>query len=140
MTLVKDKPADTPTSNDLDNVEVPDLSSTPAQIKLAGKTLLVMDKPPVKGEFIKVELTLKCKGDGSDLLDGDELVYYRRCVLIGAKVTTEPYKPAPPPAMLNADGTVNPDAVADPDDAEDLDTEDDEDTDGDDDAADDDGE
>lgn len=125
MALVKDKPAGTPSSNDLDNVDVPELGDNPAQIHFAGKTLLVMDNPPVKGEYIKVELTLRCKGQGDELLADDEVAYHRKMVLIGAKVTTEPYKPAPPPAMLNADGTVNPDAVADPDDAEDLETQDD---------------
>lgn len=130
MGIVKDKPAELKPENDLDNVEVPDLGNTPAQIRLGGKTLLVMDKPPVKGEFVKVELILKCKGDGSELLEGDEIVYSRTMSLIGAKVTTDPYKPKPEPALLNPDGTTNPDAIANPADVEDLDTQDDEDADG----------
>lgn len=125
MALVKDKPAEIKPENDLDNVDVPDLGTThAAQIHFAGKTLLVMDNPPVKGEFIKLELTLRCKGQGDELLADDEIAYHRKMVLIGAKVTTEPYKPSLPPAMLNDDGTVNPDAVADPDSAEDLPAED----------------
>lgn len=125
MPLIKDKPADLKPQNDLDNLpdDLP-TDTNPAQIHFAGKTLLVMDNPPVKGEYIKVELTLRCKGQGDELLADDEVAYHRKMVLIGAKVTTDPYKPTPPPAMLNADGTVNPDAVADPDDAEELPAED----------------
>lgn len=136
--LITEQPPELKPENDLDNIDADELGPVPAQLKLAGKTLLVMDIPPVKGEFVKVELTLKCKGDGSDLLEGDELVYFRKCVLVAAKVTTQPYKPQPEPkpepeaGLLNADGTTNPDArPGDPDDVDDLDTEDeDEDEDG----------
>lgn len=126
MGLIKEPPTGLASGNDLDNLpdDLP-TDTNPAQIHFAGKTLLVMDNPPVKGEYIKVELTLRCKGQGDELLADDEVAYHRKMVLIGAKVTTDPYKPTPPPAMLNADGTVNLDAVADPDDAEDLETQDD---------------
>jgi hypothetical protein len=123
MAIVTDQPADLKTTNALDNIPDDDLlGPVPAQLHFSGKTLLVMEKPPVKGEFVKVELTLRCKGDGTDLLDGDELVHYRKMAFVSAKVTAEAYKPNPAepatddpaaPAMFDHGGNTNPDAIAD---------------------------
>lgn len=112
MALVTDKPEELRAQNDLDNIPQEALGPVPARLEMSGKTLLVMDEPPAPGDFLKVELTLKCKSDGRELLEGGEFVHFRKTALIAAKVTAEPYKPEPEPepepdpAMIGEDGSI----------------------------------
>ena len=101
MTLVTEKPEGLPAEpNDLDNIDVPDAPPVPASIFLSGRALLVMDTPPEPGEFVKIEVTLRCREYAGRLLDGGEYSYRRIMDFISARVTTEPFTPVdntPPP-------------------------------------------
>lgn len=117
--LIKDKPAGIKTENDLDNIPEDQLGPVPAVIRLSGKDLLVMDSPPEMGEFVKMEITMRCKDDGRTLLADGEIGHYRVMSFVSAKVTAEPYKPEPEsepepdPSLIDTDGEVNPDAIDD---------------------------
>lgn len=123
MSLITDKPKGLDTSNDLDQIPADALGPVPAVIRLSGKDLLVMDEPPELGEFVKMEITMRCKDDGHTLLADGEIGHYRVMSFVGAKVTTEPYKPEPEPepepdpAMIGEDGSI-PDDEGDVDDPE----------------------
>jgi hypothetical protein len=112
MALITDIPADVPGTNALDDIpdELIGAGPAPAAVELAGKTLLVMDEPPNIGDFVKIEITLKCREDGRKALESGELVHFRRTNLIAAKVTTQPYKPEPEadaepePGLFDDDG------------------------------------
>lgn len=96
MTLITDKPEGLPSGNDLDDIPDDILGLTPpAAIRLGNRNLLVMDKPPVKGEFIKLEITLQHKGAGFDVVGEDEMSHYCKMRFVAAKVVAEPYTPAP---------------------------------------------
>jgi hypothetical protein len=112
MALITDKPKDVPTTNALDGLPDDLLGPVPARIEMSGKTLLILDNPPDPGEYLKVEITLRCKDEGKELLDNGELVHYRKTKFIAAKITAAPYKPEP-----EADGEPDPslfDQPADP--------------------------
>ncbi|OIN80754.1 hypothetical protein [Mycobacterium malmoense] len=97
MSLVTDKPQDIPTGNDIDNIPHDLLGPQPAVIRMSGKDLLVMETPPDIGDFVKIEITMRCKDDGRTLLSDGEIGHYRIMSFVTAKVTTEPYKPEPEP-------------------------------------------
>lgn len=114
MALVTDMPADTPTTNALASIPDDLLGPAPATIRMSGKDMLVMDKPPEMGEFVKMEVTMRCKNDGRTLLADGGIEHYRVMTFVAAKVTTEPYKPeaedTPPPnddpAMIDEHGNI----------------------------------
>ena len=118
MAIITDKPEGLPgMPNDLDQIPDDLLATPPAQVMFGNQVLDVMDTPPEPGEFLKVELTLRCRADGREMLDGGEMVHVRRMKFIAARVTTKPYKPAedePPPAMFTDGGEVTPEAVGEP--------------------------
>lgn len=110
-----------PTPNDLDHLpdDVLRPHSHPASIRLGGKDLLTMDKPPLPGETIKVELTLYHKRGGYELVGAapdKEMAYHCGMVLVNAHVTVDPYTAAadantPPPddeepSMIDRDGQI----------------------------------
>lgn len=122
MSLITDKPADVGPQNDLDNVPDDELGTAPAVIRLSGKDLLVMDVPPNMGDFVKMEITMRCKDDGRTLLADGEIGHYRVMSFVAAKVTAEPYRPEPEPepepdpAMISEDGSIPADDdIDDPD-------------------------
>lgn len=112
MALVDTKPADIKPQNDLDNIPHEALGSVPAVIRLSGKDLLVMDEPPELGQFVKMEVTMRCKDDGHTLLADGEIGHYRVMSFVAAKVTADPYtpepepEPEPDPAMIGEDGSI----------------------------------
>lgn len=117
MGIVTEKPTGlAPTPNDLDNIPDDLLGPHPATIRMSGKDMLVMDRPPEMGEFVKMEVTMRCKNDGRTLLADGEIEHYRVMAFVAAKVTTEPYKvedtPPPPeddentPPMFGRDGQI----------------------------------
>lgn len=121
MPIIKDMPADIPTTNALASIPDDLLGPAPATIRMSGKDMLVMDKPPEMGEFVKMEVTMRCKNDGRTLLADGGIEHYRVMSFVAAKVTTEPYKPepedAPPPnddpAMIDENGQIPDDAPDD---------------------------
>lgn len=127
MPIIKDMPADIPTTNALASIPDDLLGPAPATIRMSGKDMLVMDKPPEMGEFVKMEVTMRCKNDGRTLLADGGIEHYRVMTFVAAKVTTEPYKPepedAPPPnddpAMFDEHGNIpddEPEDESEPDD------------------------
>lgn len=84
----------------------------PAVVRLSGKDLLVMDTPPDIGEFVKMEITMRCKDDGRTLLADGEIGHYRVMSFVAAKVTAKPWKPEPEPqpepdpALIDENGQV----------------------------------
>lgn len=118
MAMITYKPEGLPgIENALDQIPDDLFDKPPAQVMLGQQVLDVMEKPPEPGEFIKVELTLRCRGDGREMLDGGEFVHVRRMKMVAARVTALPYKPTepdPPPAMFTDGGEVSPEAVEDP--------------------------
>lgn len=127
MSLITQKPAELRPENDLDKIADDLLGPAPATIRMSGKDMLVMDKPPEMGEFVKMEVTMRCKNDGRTLLADGGIEHYRVMTFVAAKVTTEPYKPepedAPPPnddpAMIDEHGNIpedEPDDEIEPDD------------------------
>ncbi|MHA7703436.1 hypothetical protein ACX9NE_26965 [Mycobacterium sp. ML4] len=121
MPIIKDMPADIPTTNALASIPDDLLGPAPATIRMSGKDMLVMDRPPEMGEFVKMEVTMRCKNDGRTLLADGGIEHYRVMTFVAAKVTTEPYKPEPEdtpppnddPAMFDEDGNI-------PDDGDEL--------------------
>lgn len=117
MGIVTEMPNGTPTTNALDVIPEDLLGGpVPARIEMSGKTLLVLDRPPTPGEYLKVEITLQCKGEGFDVLADGTNQHYRKTRLIGATLTTEPYAPEPesPPvpdddqdALIGRDGEIS---------------------------------
>lgn len=97
MAEVKTQPAGIPTTNTLNGIPDDLLGPVAAVIRLSGKNLLTMDTPPEMGEFVKMEITMRCKDDGRTLLADGGIGHYRVMSFIGAKVTAEPYKPEPEP-------------------------------------------
>lgn len=102
MSLITQKPDGLPPEeNALRNIPDDLLGPHPAVVQAFGKDLLKMDKPPEPGELLKIEITLRCKDEGRELLDSGDFKYYRKCKSLGANVTVEPYKPeaepTPPP-------------------------------------------
>lgn len=127
MSLITQKPAELRPENDLDKIADDLLGPAPATIRMSGKDMLVMDKPPEMGEFVKMEVTMRCKNDGRTLLADGGIEHYRVMSFVAAKVTTEPYKPepedAPPPnddpAMIDEHGNIpddEPEDETEPDD------------------------
>jgi hypothetical protein len=113
MSLITGKPGDlVPTPNDLDSIPDDLLGPHPANIRMSGKDLLVMDAPPDIGEFVKMEITMRCKDDGRTLLADGGIGHYRVMSFVAAKVTTDPYKPEPEsgddgqPGLLDANGQI----------------------------------
>lgn len=114
MPIIKDMPADIPTTNALASIPDDLLGPAPATIRMSGKDMLVMDRPPEMGEFVKMEITMRCKNDGRTLLADGGIEHYRVMTFVAAKVTTEPYKPEPEdtplpnddPAMFDRDGNI----------------------------------
>lgn len=127
MPIIKDMPADIPTTNALASIPDDLLGPAPATIRMSGKDMLVMDKPPEIGEFVKMEVTMRCKDDGRTLLADGGIGHYRVMSFVAAKVTAEPYKPeaepsdAPPedPGMFDENGQIPDDEPEDqtPDDS-----------------------
>lgn len=123
MPIIKDMPADIPTTNALASIPDDLLGPAPATIRMSGKDMLVMDRPPEMGEFVKMEVTMRCKNDGRTLLADGGIEHYRVMSFVAAKVTTEPYKvedtPPPPeddenaPPMFGRDGQIPDDAPED---------------------------
>lgn len=102
MALITENPGGLPPEeNTLRDIPDDLLGPHPAVVQAFGKDLLKMDKPPEPGELLKIEITLRCKDEGRELLDSGDFKYYRKCKSLGANVTVEPYKPAaeptPPP-------------------------------------------
>ncbi|RFZ15055.1 hypothetical protein VIMS_02485 [Mycobacterium marinum] len=115
MTIISDKPEGLPSSNALDDIPDDILGPAPATIRMSGKDMLVMDKPPEIGECVKMEITMRCKDDGRTLLADGGIAHYRVMSFVTAKVTAEPYMPAPEsdpppddddPAMIDRDGNI----------------------------------
>lgn len=114
MSLITQKPAELRPENDLDKIADDLLGPAPATIRMSGKDMLVMDKPPEMGEFVKMEVTMRCKNDGRTLLADGGIEHYRVMTFVAAKVTTEPYKSEPEdvpppdddPAMFDRDGNI----------------------------------
>lgn len=123
MTLITDKPEGlAPTPNDLDRIPDDLLGPHPASIRLGQKDLLTMDKPPLPGETIKVQLTLYHKRGGYELVGAapnKEMVYHCGMVLIKADVVAEPYVADEDPPMIERDLSIPNDYVADGTDADD---------------------
>lgn len=125
MSLIKDAPQDLPTTDAL--ADIPDdlLGPVPAVIRLSGKDLLVMESPPNIGDFVKMEITMRCKDDGRTLLADGEIGHYRVMSFVAAKVTADPYKPEPEPepepepGLLDEAMNINPDAISAEDQEED---------------------
>lgn len=95
MALVTEQPADLKTTNILAYIPDDVLGPAPATIRMSGKELLVMDTPPEIGEFVKMEITMRCKDDGRTLLADGGISHYRVMSFVAAKVTAEAYKPDP---------------------------------------------
>lgn len=93
MGIVTEMPADTPTTNALASIPDDLLGPHPATIRMSGKDMLVMEVPPEIGEFVKMEVTMRCKDDGRTLLADGGIGHYRVMSFVAAKVTAEPYKP-----------------------------------------------
>lgn len=114
MTIISDKPEGLKGSNALDDIPDDILGPAPATIRMSGKDMLVMDKPPEIGECVKMEITMRCKDDGRTLLADGGIAHYRVMSFVAAKVTAEPYTPAPEsdpppdddPAMIDRDGSI----------------------------------
>lgn len=98
MPVISNKPADLTPKNDLDNIPDDLLGPVPARIEMSGKTLLVMEEPPQPGEFFKLEVTLRCKDEGRELLADGDYEHYRKTAFISAELTVPPFKPEPEPA------------------------------------------
>lgn len=120
MGIVKSKPADIKPENDLNAIPDDLLGPIPAVVQAFGKDLLIMDKPPEPGQLLKIEITLRCKDIGKELLDGGDFKHYRKCKSLGAKVTTEPYmpevepEPEPEPGLLDEAGRIPEDNEGEP--------------------------
>lgn len=101
MALITENPGGLPPEeNTLRDLPDDLLGPAPATIRMSGKDMLVMDKPPEMGEFVKMEVTMRCKNDGRTLLADGGIEHYRVMSFVAAKVTTEPYKvedTTPPP-------------------------------------------
>lgn len=93
MSLIDEKPAGLASGNALDQIPDDLLTTPPAQVRYGSKVIEVMDKPPEPGEFMKAEITFKCRDDGRTRLDDGTYVYYRKMDFVSAKVTVEPYVP-----------------------------------------------
>lgn len=93
MSLITQKPAELRPENDLDRIADDLLGPHPATIRMSGKDMLVMEVPPEIGEFVKMEVTMRCKDDGRTLLADGGIGHYRVMSFVAAKVTAEPYKP-----------------------------------------------
>ena len=115
MTIIKDAPVDLPTTNVIAYIPDDVLGPAPATIRMSGKELLVMDVPPEIGEFVKMEITMRCKDDGRTLLADGGISHYRVMSFVAAKLTVEPYKPEPEaeapqqetdPTMFGEDGQI----------------------------------
>ena len=121
MPVIKDKPADLPPENDLENLPDDLLGPVPAVIRMSGKDLTIMDKPPEMGEFVKMEITMRCKKSERELLADGGIGHYRVMLFVAAKVTTEAYKPdpdeepEPEPGLFDEHGNVPDDEGQDED-------------------------
>ncbi len=116
MALITENPGGLPPEeNTLRDIPDDLLGPAPATIRMSGKDMLVMTKPPEMGEFVKLEVTMRCKNDGRTLLADGGIEHYRVMTFVAAKVTTEPYKPEPEdvpppdddPAMFDRDGNIS---------------------------------
>jgi len=94
MALVKDKPEELTPQNDLDDIEDPDAPPDPAEIRLAGKCLAVLESPPGRGEDLVLMIRVKVNGEGVDYHEDGEEVPYRKTKLIACwkPGTKEPVK------------------------------------------------
>lgn len=93
MPIIKDAPADLPTTNALAYLPDDILGPAPATVRMSGRDLVVMDVPPEIGELVKMEITMRCKDDGRTLLADGGIGHYRVMSFVAARVTVEPYKP-----------------------------------------------
>lgn len=117
MSPTKTKPVGLPSGNDLDAIPEDLLGPAPANLHLGALVLLTMENPPERGQYVKMEVTLRTRKDGRTLLDDGTYVHFRNMSFISAKVTSDPYKPAndSPPvpddqaAMIGRDGEINDD-------------------------------
>lgn len=101
MALVKDPPKDLPTTNALAGINT---GSEPAEIRLGGKILTVLENPPGLGHevtlLIKVKVNEVCTGEKSE---GD-IVHYRKTTLLAAWLPGTPAPPDNQAALIDADG------------------------------------
>lgn len=85
MTLITNKPVGLASGNDLDSIPDDLLGGPPppAEIRLAGKTLTVLENPPAGGEDVVLLVRLKVRAAGVDFNDdGNEEVPYRSMKLV----------------------------------------------------------
>ena len=135
MALVKDKPQDIPTGNDLDDVDInPDTGLSIDAYVSFGSSPKALPNPPKDGDVVIYMVKAECTGEKKKRRKDGELRFTREMDILAV---WKPGEKEPvtddQPGLLNPDGTVNPDTQpGDPDDAEDLPTNDDADADGDD--------
>jgi hypothetical protein len=102
MALVKNKPKGIPSGNDLDKIGPPPVA--PAEIRLGGKILTVLENPPGLGHevtlLIKVKVNEVCTGEKSE----GEIVHYRKTALLAAWLPGTPAPPDNQAALIDADG------------------------------------
>ena len=102
MALVKTKPKDLDSGNDLDKISLPVIA--PAEIRLAGKILTVMPNPPGLGHELTLMIKLKvnevCTSEKSD----DDIVHYRKTQLLAAWLPGTPAPPDDQGALIDAGG------------------------------------
>lgn len=86
MALIDDREAPdyVASTNELDNIPDDLLGGPPppAEIRLSGKTLLVLEDPPEPGDELVLLIRVKVNGTGVDLHDNDEEVPYRKAKLV----------------------------------------------------------
>jgi hypothetical protein len=104
MAEVKDKPADLPSTNALDGI---DLFDTPPAYLSFGSSPHPMEKPPTIGEFKTYIVRVQCTGDSESVRDDGEHRYGRKLKI---SYVINPGDPTPPdpdveqPALFDEDG------------------------------------
>lgn len=111
MSLVDQKPAGLPSSNELDKIPDDLLGPIPAEIKLGTNVLMVMEKPPEVRDVITVVMRLRVKdaGVGEAGENNEELTHYRKCKIVAAWIKGEPEPPnadEEQPALFGEHGEV----------------------------------
>lgn len=80
-------------------------SDTEAEIRLAGKILCVLPKPPALGEEITLMVKLRVTEDGTIIKEDETETHFRRTKLIAAWPAGTPGPPTDP-ALVGSDGKV----------------------------------
>lgn len=124
----REAPADVPTTNALDAIDITDpLAAVPREMRLGQNVLLMLDEPPKLGETRNIVVRLRCNriGEEQPAVDG-EIRHFCGNTIVTAWELGTPKPPDPDedqPALFDEDGEIPDDEDGEQDDEAELDDE-----------------